>query len=112
MPRVALASMVFAPSLLSLGCTNPPPQCATRGDAYSVCSENEVWQCPTGPADVVAFNLSVDAACDMEDDPVQCILDAEYRYVDMTFRESCGDQVCVEDRGAGRLSATCEDEEP
>lgn len=93
------------------GCSNPAPQCAPRGEAYEVCSDDGVWECPAGPADVVAFNVAVDDACNLEDDPVQCILDAEYEYVDMTLTADCGAgaQVCVEDPLADPKVATCQD---
>lgn len=93
------------------GCSNPPPECAPRGEVYEICSDDGVWECPAGPADVVAFNVGVDEACNDEADPVTCILEAEYHYVEMTLTADCGagDQVCVEDPAPSSNVATCQD---
>jgi hypothetical protein len=98
--------------LLALGgCDNPPPECAPRGEEYEICSADQVWTCPAGPQDVVDFNASVDEACQQEDDPVQCVLDAEYQMVEMTLAIDCpgDDQICVEDHFADPPVASCED---
>lgn len=98
-------------ALALAGCSTPPPTCAPQGDTYDICSNDRAWTCPDGDADVIAFNLAVTDACQQEDDPVQCILDAEYEYVEMALKIDCkaGGQVCVEDVFAEPRVATCED---
>ncbi len=94
------------------GCSNPPPECAPRGEAYVICSDDQVWECPAGPADVVAFNVGVDEDCNGQADPMTCLLEAEYQFIEMTLQIDCAgaDQVCVEDSGGtGPSTATCED---
>ena len=99
------------PLLALFGCENPPPECAPRGEVYTVCSDDKSWMCPDGPADVVAANVATDEACNGEADPVQCILDAEYQYVEMTLNEDCpaAGQVCVESTPPDAQAGTCED---
>jgi hypothetical protein len=93
------------------GCKNPSPQCAPRGEPYRVCSADQVWSCPEGDADTVAANQAIDEACQTADDPVQCVLDGDYEYIDMTLAEDCpgGGQVCTEDPFADPPVATCDD---
>ena len=81
MTRTLVAALAAASTLAA--CANPPPRCAPRGDTYTICSDQDVWECPTGPADVVAFNKSLDEQCNQQADPVKCVLDADYNlYMD------------------------------
>lgn len=61
----------------------------------------------------MAFNKKVDEDCNKETDPVQCILDAEYKMTEMELAEDCAaaDQVCVEDVFADPKTAQCEEED-
>lgn len=99
------------PFLALFACNNPAPECAPRGEVYTVCSDDQVWTCPDGPADVVAANLATDEACNDEADPVQCIFDAEYQFVAMTLSEDCAGagQVCVESTPPAPQAGTCEE---
>lgn len=93
----------------STGCANPPPECAPRGESFTICADEAVWTCPVGDADVVAFNEKVDADCQTTADPIQCIVDAEYKNVEMTLAADCGagGEVCVESMSTPS-SASCE----
>jgi hypothetical protein len=97
--------------LTVIACEAPPPECAPRGGTYEICSDDAVWQCPDGPADVIAFNLAQDEACNEEADPVACLLESEYQYVEMTLSADCaaGGQICTEDPMVTPSIAVCED---
>lgn len=107
MPRLLTG---LALVVVGSACGTPSPTCAPRGESYTVCSNADVWECPAGPADVVAFNQGVDEQCNRQPDPVRCVLDAEYRMIDMTLKADCdaGGQVCVASTGPGAKSASCQ----
>lgn len=108
MTRPLLAALAAAATLAA--CANPPPRCAPRGDTYTICSDQDVWECPTGPADVVAFNKNLDEQCNQQADPVKCVLDADYKMIEMTLKADCdaGGMVCVASSGPGAKAASCQ----
>jgi hypothetical protein len=96
---------------LLAACKDPPPKCAPHGEEYTVCSDDEIYGCPLGDDATVAANLAIDDACEQTDDPIQCVVDADYTMIEMVLVEDCagGDQVCVEDHYASPIVATCDD---
>lgn len=85
-----------------VACKNPPPTCAAGDEEYPICSDDRIWLCPRGTPEQIAAKQAIEDACNAEDDPVQCLLDAEFEQVETQLVEDCtaSDQVC-EDVGLG-----------
>ena len=69
--------------------------------AYTVCSDDQVWECQVATAEQQAKKKAITDAC-MND--TQCILSAKFEMYPMTLKAKCGEggQMCVESMGAGR----------
>lgn len=107
---VLLGTALVGIAALTTGCSDPPPQCAARGESYQVCSGDQIWTCPEGDAETVDYNLKIDEECNKQADPTECILNAEYKMIEMTPSTDCAaaDEVCIEDVSAAGQSASCE----
>ncbi len=92
-------------------CKNPSPTCAATDAWYDICSNDAIWTCGEADGEDIAFNDAIDEACNQSDDPVGCILAADYRMVPMTLKEDCreADQTCSDDPTPTTGGVTCVD---
>lgn len=94
-------------ALLLAACGSPPPTCSATDTAYTVCSEEQVWECGVATPEQLAAKKAITDACGQD---TQCLLKAKYEMFKMTLKAKCGEggQVCVESMGAGARSASCQ----
>jgi len=104
----------FLIALLTLSACNTdpantanPPRC--DGSPRTLCDQNAVWDCPPlSPADQ-EIRDTMEADCNATEDPVGCLIAADFPLIDMVLVEDCGaaDQVCVDDvlNGIGSCEA-------
>lgn len=99
----AVAVLFFA------ACGNPPPTCSATDTAYTVCADEQVWECPVATAEQLAAKKAISDACKTEADPTGCLLKAEYEMFPMVLKVKCaeGGQVCVEAAPPAQ-SASCQ----
>ncbi len=104
-------------AIIALACGNPPPTCAATADAYRVCSNEQVWECPVATSEQLAAKKVLDDKCAMEADRVKCILNTKYPQFPMTLKADCkgGNELCKESTGGadagvpvGTKSASCQ----
>ena len=104
------AFFVSAATLLLAACANPPPSCSATDAVYTICADDQVWECPVATTEQLAAKKAITDACKQEADPTKCILDAKFEMFQMTLKAKCaeGGQVCVESTGAGPKVASCQ----
>jgi hypothetical protein len=75
--------------------------------SYTICAEEQVWECPVATAEQQAKKKAITDACGND---TQCILNAKYEMYPMTLKAKCGEggQVCVQSMGPGAQSASCQ----
>jgi hypothetical protein len=100
---VALGAVLLA------SCGSPPPTCSATETPYSICDEDRVWECPQATQAKLDEKKAIDAACQQQPSPTQCILDAKYELFPMTLKVDCkaGGQVCVASTPPAVRSASC-----
>lgn len=110
-------SIVALASIVVLACGSPAPTCSATADAYRVCSNEQVWECPVATSEQLAARKVLDDKCAMEADKTKCILNTKYPQFPMTLKADCkgGNELCKEstagaDAGipVGTKSASCQ----
>jgi hypothetical protein len=75
--------------------------------AYTICSDEQVWECGVATPEQLAKKKAITDACNND---TQCILNAKYEMYEMTLKAKCGEagQVCVQSTGPGDRVASCQ----
>ncbi len=104
-----MTAAAAAAALALAACGDPPPTCAATDSAYSVCSDDQVWECQVATQAQIDAKKAIDAACQQQADPVKCMLDAKYEMFPMKLKANCkaGGQVCVATTPPAARTASC-----
>jgi hypothetical protein len=108
MTSLVRAALVTAFAAFSFAaCASDPPTCSATDMSYTICAEEQVWECPVATAEQQAKKKAITDACGND---TQCILNAKYEMYPMTLKAKCGEggQVCVQSMGPGAQSASCQ----
>lgn len=107
-PLLRSAAPLWAALLAA--CGSPPPTCSATDEAYRICSDDQVWECPVATAQQLAAKQAITDACQQEANPNQCILRAKYEMFPMNLVAKCkeGGLVCKETLSAAMKTAACE----
>lgn len=104
-----MAVAAVAAFLALSACGAPPPTCSATSSAYTVCSDEQVWECQVGTQAQLDAKRAIETACQQQADPVKCLLDAKFEMFPMKLVANCkaGGQVCVASTPPAARSASC-----
>ena len=99
-------TVVAAFALTACGGTSDTPTCSAAETPYTICAEDQVWECPRGTDEQLAKKKTVTDACGND---TQCLLMAKFEMYPMTLKAKCaeGGMVCVEAAPPAQ-SASCQ----